>query len=279
MPKVSVIIPTYNRANFLKEAIESVLNQTYKDYELIIVDDGSTDETPKIIAQYKNKLKYIVIPHHGVSKARNVGIKTAKGEFIAFLDSDDLWYPKKLEVQINFFDNHHNALICQTEEIWLRNGKRVNPKKYHKKPSGMMFEKSLERCLISPSAVMMHKTLFEKVGLFDESFPACEDYDMWLRITARFPVYLLPEPLVIKRGGHPDQLSKLVEALDKWRIKAIEKILKSGILNETQYKLALEELKKKCQIYASGCLKRNKFKEAKYYFKLPEKYQINCSTK
>ncbi|HDD44817.1 MAG TPA: glycosyltransferase [Candidatus Desulfofervidus auxilii] len=279
MPKVSVIIPTYNRANFLKEAIESVLNQTYKDYELIIVDDGSTDETQKIIAQYKNKLKYIVIPHHGVSKARNVGIKRAKGEFIAFLDSDDLWHPKKLEVQINFFDNHHNAIICQTEEIWLRNGKRVNPKKYHKKPSGMMFEKSLERCLISPSAVMMHKTLFEKVGLFDESFPACEDYDMWLRVTARFPVYLLPEPLVIKRGGHPDQLSKLVEALDKWRIKAIEKILKSGILNETQYKLALQELKKKCQIYANGCLKRNKFKEAKYYFKLPEKYQINCSTK
>jgi len=276
MSKVSVIIPTYNRAYFLEEAIESVLNQTYPHFELLIVDDGSKDETAAVVSRYQDKrIKYLFIPHQGVSKARNVGIKEAKAELIAFLDSDDLWLPKKLEVQVNFFQNRPDALICQTEEIWIRHGRRVNPKKYHKKPSGMMFKESLRRCLISPSAVMMRRELFEDVGLFDESMPACEDYDMWLRVTARYPVYLLPEPLVIKRGGHPDQLSRTIPALDKWRIKAIVKILNSGILTPAQYLLALEELVYKAHIYGQGCLKRRKYTEALFYLTLPEGYYLS----
>lgn len=272
MAKVSVIIPTYNRARFLKEAIDSVLAQTYQDYELIIVDDGSQDETAQIVKPYQDKLKYIFVPHQGVSKARNIGIQEAKGEFIAFLDSDDLWLPKKIETQVAFFTFHPDALICQTEEIWIRNGIRVNPKKYHLKPSGMMFAQSLRRCLISPSAVMMCKTLFDDIGLFDESMPACEDYDLWLRVTVKYPVYLLPQALVIKRGGHPDQLSRIVPSLDKWRIKAIIKLLESKTLNPEQYRLAIEELNRKCQIYAQGCLKRGKEKEGCYYLNLPKHY-------
>ncbi|AMM40936.1 glycosyltransferase-like protein, family 2 [Candidatus Desulfofervidus auxilii] len=272
MPKVSIIIPTYNRAQFLKEAIESVFNQTYQNYELIVVDDGSEDNTKQIIARYKDRLTYTDIPHQGVSKARNTGVNLAKGEFICFLDSDDLWLPKKLEFQMAFFDSHPDALICQTEEIWVRNGIRVNPKKHCLKPSGMMFAQSLRRCLISPSAVMMHRRLFDLVGLFDESFLACEDYDLWLRVTARYPVYLLSLPLVIKRGGHSDQLSRKVEALDKWRIKAIEKMLVSGALTPKQYALAIKELRYKCEIYAKGCLKRGKIKEGLYYLNLPNNY-------
>jgi len=134
MPKVSIIIPTYNRARFLKEAIESVFNQTYLDYELIVVDDGSEDNTKQIITRYKDRLTYTDIPHQGVSKARNTGINLAQGEFICFLDSDDLWLPKKLEAQMDFFNSHPDALICQTEEIWIRNGIRVNPKKHCRKP-------------------------------------------------------------------------------------------------------------------------------------------------
>ncbi|MDL1971071.1 MAG: glycosyltransferase family 2 protein [Candidatus Desulfofervidaceae bacterium] len=272
MVKVSVIIPTYNRAHFLKEAINSVLAQTYKDYELIIVDDGSQDETAQIVKSDQDKLKYIFIPHHGVSKARNVGIQEAKGELIAFLDSDDLWLPKKLEIQAAFFTFRPAALICQTEEIWMRNGQRVNPKKYHLKPSGIMFAQSLRRCLISPSAVMMRKTLFDDVGLFDETMPACEDYDLWLRVTAKYPVYLLPQALVIKRGGHSDQLSRIVPSLDKWRIKAITKLLESNTLSADQYLLAVEELNRKCQIYGLGCLKRGKESEGLFYLNLPKHY-------
>ena len=275
MPKVSVIIPTYNRAYFLKEAIESVLKQTYPHFELLIIDDGSEDETATVVSRYQDKrIRYLFIPHQGVSKARNVGIKEARAKLIAFLDSDDLWLPKKLELQVKFFQNRPDALICQTEEIWIRYGRRVNPKKYHKKPSGMIFKESLRRCLISPSAVMMRRELFERVGLFDESMPACEDYDLWLRVTARYPVYLLPEPLVIKRGGHSDQLSRTIPALDKWRIKAIVKILNSGILTSVQYFLALEELVYKTHIYGQGCLKRQKYTEALFYLTLPENFYL-----
>jgi glycosyltransferase involved in cell wall biosynthesis len=275
MPKVSVIIPTYNRAYFLKEAIESVLKQTYPHFELLIIDDGSEDETATVVSRYQDKrIRYLFIPHQGVSKARNVGIKEARAKLIAFLDSDDLWLPKKLELQVKFFQNRPDALICQTEEIWIRYGRRVNPKKYHKKPSGMIFKESLRRCLISPSAVMMRRELFERVGLFDESMPACEDYDLWLRVTARYPVYLLPEPLVIKRGGHSDQLSRTIPALDKWRIKAIVKILNSGILTPVQYFLALEELVYKTHIYGQGCLKRQKYTEALFYLTLPENFYL-----
>jgi len=272
MVKVSVIIPTYNRAYFLKEAIDSVLAQTYKDYELIVVDDGSEDETAQIVKQYQNKLRYIFIPHQGVSRARNIGIQEAKGELIAFLDSDDLWLPQKIEMQVTFFTSHPEALVCQTEEIWIRNGLRVNPKKYHLKPSGMIFAPSLKRCLISPSAVMMRKRLFDEVGLFDETMPACEDYDLWLRVTAKYPVYLLPQALVIKRGGHPDQLSRVIPSLDKWRIKAIIKLLESKVLTQKQYLLAIEELNRKCQIYGQGCLKRGKEEEGMYYLNLPKHY-------
>lgn len=268
---VSVITPTYNRAKFLKEAISSILNQDYPNFELIVVDDGSIDETASIIDDYGNRIKYIRIAHQGVSRARNVGISQAKGELISFLDSDDIWRPKKLSIQVEFFKYHPDALVCQTEEIWIRNGVRVNPKKYHKKPSGMIFEQCLKRCMVSISAAMMHKALFEAVGLFDESFPVCEDYDLWLRVAKTYPIYLLEEALVIKRGGHMDQLSKM-PCLDKWRIAAIEKLLNTNALSLRQRHLAIEELTLKCNIYGKGCLKRGKLKEGLYYLSLSKKY-------
>jgi len=268
---VSVIIPTYNRANFLKEAIDSVLNQDYKNFELIVVDDGSTDETTSVLKGYYDKIKYIRIPHQGVSRARNVGIEQAKGGLIAFLDSDDLWMPKKLSIQVEFFKKHLDALVCQTEEIWIRNGRRVNPKKYHIKPSGMIFEQCLKRCMVSTSSVMVRRSLFESIGVFDESFYVCEDYEIWLRVSARYPIYLLREALVIKRGGHSDQLSK-TPCLDKWRISAIEKLLSKNTLSPSQRHLAIKEMTLKCNIYGGGCIKRGRLKEGLYYLNLPKKY-------
>ena len=270
-PQVSVIIPTYNRGWILKEAIDSVLAQDYKDLELIVVDDGSTDNTFEILASYGNDIKVLFQENKGVSAARNRGITEASGQLIAFLDSDDLWLPRKLSTQIDFFNQMPDALICQTEEIWVRNGIRVNPKKRHKKPSGMIFEPSLELCLVSPSAVMIRRSLFDRVGEFDVTLPACEDYDLWLRISCRFPVYLIDTPLIIKRGGHDDQLSSM-KGLDKFRIKAIVKIIKSNRLSDNQYSAAVKALKEKCEIYSDGCRKRGREEEALYYAKLADNY-------
>ena len=269
---VSVIIPTYNRCFCINEAIESVLAQSYKDFELIVVDDGSTDNTLQNLSVYEGKIKTIPADHRGPSAARNRGIHASKGNWIAFLDSDDLWLPDKLEKQILFFSNNPEVFICQTEEIWLRNGKRVNPRKKHKKYSGWIFDQCLPLCIVSPSAVMIHRTVFEKVGLFDESMLACEDYDLWLRIAPHFPIFLIKEFLTIKKGGHPDQQSRKVPALDRLRIQAICKALENGSLSPSQHDQALEELKIKCLIYGQGCLKRGRQEEGRKYLGLPEDY-------
>ncbi len=270
-PLISVIIPTYNRGWIIKEAIDSVLSQDYRDFELIIVDDGSTDNTLEILNSYQDDITVLRQNNHGVSAARNLGIMAASGRFVAFLDSDDLWLPQKLSSQVDYFNLNPDAIICQTEEIWIRKGVRVNPKKRHKKPWGMIFEQSLALCLVSPSAVMIRRSLFDEVGFFDEKLPVCEDYDLWLRISCRFPVYLIDTPLIIKRGGHDDQLSAS-SGLDKFRIKSLKKIIASGLLSKTQYRAAVKTLKEKCAIYEAGCSKRGRKEEALYYTKLSDSY-------
>jgi glycosyltransferase involved in cell wall biosynthesis len=270
-PLVSVIIPTYNRGWIVQEAIDSVLNQDFTDYELIVVDDGSDDDTAMILAGYGESISVLHQPNKGVSAARNHGIAAASGQLIAFLDSDDLWLPRKLSTQVKFFKDHPDAVINQTQERWIRNGVRVNPKQRHHKFSGMIFEHSLALCLVSPSAVMLKKNLFDDVGGFDEQLPACEDYDLWLRISCRYPVQLIDKTLIIKRGGHADQLSK-APGLDKYRIQALVKIIESSLLTPPQSEAARTTLKEKCAVYAGGCRKRGREQEAKYYYRLAERY-------
>jgi len=269
-PLVSIIIPTYNRGWILKDAIDSVLSQKFQDFELIVVDDGSTDNTGDILRIYQDNIIIIRQKNSGVSAARNKGIYRASGSLVAFLDSDDLWLPEKLSAQVAFFNANPDAMICQTEEIWIRNSVRVNPKNRHKKPWGMIFEQSLMLCLVSPSAVMIRRNLFDTVGLFDESLPACEDFDLWLRISCKYPVYLIDTPLIIKRGGHEDQLSRN-PGLDRYRIFSINKMIESNLLSKEQHKEALKILKEKCLIYAGGCIKRGREEEALYYMELAEK--------
>lgn len=263
-PLVSVIIPTFNRAWAVERAVDSVLDQDYRPFELIVVDDGSTDQTAEILARYGNQLTVVCQENRGVSAARNAGIARAEGDLIAFLDSDDFWRPKKLTVQVDFFTSNPDALICQTGEFWVRNGRRVNPGRRHRKLSGMIFTSSLELCLVSPSAVMMRKTLFSMVGGFDETLPACEDYDLWLRVTRRYPVHLIDASLVVKTGGHPDQLSA-APGLDQYRIRSILNLLESNKLTEDQKQAAADVLSRKCRIYADGCRKRGRIDEARYY--------------
>jgi glycosyltransferase involved in cell wall biosynthesis len=270
-PLVSVIIPTYNRGWIVQEAIGSVLDQDFADYELIVVDDGSDDNTPAILAGFDRAITVLHQSNSGVSAARNHGIRAASGQLVAFLDSDDLWLSGKLSTQVKFFKDNPDAVINQTQERWIRNGARVNPKARHHKFSGMIFEHSLVLCLVSPSAVMMKKSLFDRVGFFDEQLPACEDYDLWLRISCRYPVHLIDTPLIIKRGGHADQLSKAA-GLDKFRIQSLVKIIESGLLTPQQRRAAIATLKQKCEVYAGGCRKRGRKEEARSYYRLAEKY-------
>ncbi|MFA7254495.1 MAG: glycosyltransferase family A protein [Candidatus Omnitrophota bacterium] len=294
MNSISVIIPTYNRAAVLPRAIDSVLAQSdtkrwtdpssggkSADFELIIVDDGSTDATASEYGvrgtEYGEKsinagsvrrtpyalpIQYLRQSNLGPAAARNTGIKYAKGEWIAFLDSDDEWKPGKLKAQLEFFRANPDYLICQTEEIWIRNGTRVNPMKKHRKFGGFIFEKCLPLCVVSPSAVMMHRKLFDEVGLFDESLPACEDYDLWLRIAAKHPIGLIEKAYIMKYGGHADQRSREFPAMDQFRIRSLAKILSQNILTPEQTFAARRMLEEKAKIYIEGALKRGKEKEA-----------------
>jgi glycosyltransferase involved in cell wall biosynthesis len=270
MGRVNVIIPTFNRAKRLIRAISSVLDQTFTDFEIIVVDDGSTDGTNLALNRFGERILYEAhTQNRGVSAARNTGIGRACAPLIAFLDSDDYWLPEKLAVQVEYFDRHPCTMVSQTDEIWIRNGRRVNPRKRHQKPSGDIFKPSLRLCLVSPSAVMLRRSILDEVGLFDEDLPACEDYDLWLRISCRYPVYLIRQELVVKEGGHIDQLSRSHWGLDRYRIRALVKLIQSGVLDESQVKSAMDELSFKCRIYAGGCLKRGKHQEGNFYLQLP----------
>ncbi len=273
-PLFSVIIPTYNRANFLKIAIDSVFNQTEKNYQLIIIDDGSTDNTKQLIKNYKNpKLEYYYQKNKGPASARNYGISKTCGKFICFLDSDDRFCTHKLEATNHYIKKYPNCKIFHSEEIWYRNGKLLYQKKHHKKPTGFVFENAVKLCSISISTAAVKKEVFAKIGIFDPKLPACEDYDFWLRATSRYSVCLIPDFLTIKEGGHKDQQSKKYPALDKFRIHALLKILENKNTEKHYQKIAYQQLKTKCIIYLKGAAKRNKVNEIKKYQNILNKYQ------
>jgi glycosyltransferase involved in cell wall biosynthesis len=258
---VSVVIPTRQRPETTVRAVASVLGQTHGELECIVVDDGSGDDTLERLARIGDeRLNLVPREHGGVSAARNTGIARARGGHIALLDSDDWWEPAKLERQLAAM-TRHGWDICQTDETWIRHGRRVNPGKIHRKRGGEIFEASLELCLVSPSAVMLTREIWEESGPFDETLPACEDYDLWLRILLRRPIEFLPERLVVKTGGH-DQLSRSIRGLDLFRIRSLLKV--RGLMDVTDPRRAAldRELARKARIYVRGCLKRGREVEA-----------------
>ncbi|GBD99891.1 UDP-Glc:alpha-D-GlcNAc-diphosphoundecaprenol beta-1,3-glucosyltransferase WfgD [bacterium BMS3Abin07] len=263
--KVSVIVPAYNRGATISRAIDSALGQTYRPEEIIIVDDGSTDGTRGILKDYGDRITTVSLEKNcGPSRARNEGIRRAKTEWVAFLDSDDEWERDKLERQAGYLDRYPFYEIIQSDEKWIRNGKRVNPCRHHEKPEGWIWERSLERCLISPSAALAKKSLLGRYGGFDESYPVCEDYDLWLKISRHHPVGLAPGLSVVKYGGHEDQLSQTVPAQDRYRVRTLYRMLREEKHSGFREKI-IPVLKKKLKILIRGYEKRDRLKEAQEY--------------
>ncbi|NOY24071.1 MAG: glycosyltransferase family 2 protein [Acidobacteria bacterium] len=254
-PSISVIIPTFNRKARVLQAIASVLAQTRRPDEVIVVDDGSTDGSAGEIQREFPTVIVIRQENCGVSVARNTGIRAATGNWLTFLDSDDKWKPEKLKKQLTYVMAHPVFRVSQTDEVWIRNGSFVNPMKKHEKRGGWFFRDALKLCLVSPSAVMIRSDVFRDIGFFDETLPACEDYDLWLRILAREPIGFLAEKLVVKYGGHPDQLSRNFIAMDRFRVRAILKILRFAKLSAKDRKAAITELAEKCRILEQGYAK------------------------
>lgn len=259
MAHFTVIIPTYNRRELTMRAVDSVLAQSFKDFQLILVNDGSTDGTEELANRYRDRLIYLEQKNRGVSAARNLGIRAADSPHIAFLDSDDCWFTTKLQAHADFIKTNPTIRIHQTLEQWHRNGKRVNPRERHLKRQGDIFLPSLEVCLISPSASMINRDIFEEYGLFDDNLPACEDYDLWLRITAFEKVGLIEEEHMIRYGGHADQLSGIFWGMDRFRVYAVVKLLaESGSKLPLPFKkAAVNTAVKKSEILLQGALRRN----------------------
>ncbi|HEY6299323.1 MAG TPA: glycosyltransferase family A protein [Candidatus Binatus sp.] len=277
-PDVSVIIPTYNRRAMLPEAIDSVLAQSNQSFELIVVDDGSTDGSAENLARLGQTIRFERIDHCGPASARNRGVAMARAPLIAFLDSDDLWAPTKLERQLAFMRANLDCAISQTNEIWIRNGRRVNPGLRHRKRAGDIFIDSLRTCLISMSATMMRTELFRSLTGFDESMLAAEDYDLWLRILIGHEAGLLDESLVTRRAGHPDQLSATTPALDRFRILALTKLLAYDRLSPARRTAVVEVLVEKCRVYAGGLTRRGRIDQARLYESVAEQAQTCRAT-
>jgi glycosyltransferase involved in cell wall biosynthesis len=277
-PKVSVVIPAYNHERFIQAAVDSVLAQTHANLELIVVDDGSTDQTQvllkRLAAGARIPIRVLRQDNRGAAAARNLGIRMARGSLLAFLDSDDWWLPGKLAVQAAAMEAQPELLISHTREIWHRNGQRVNQKKKHDPPDGDVFAASLGMCVVGMSTVVARRQFFDRYGLFDEDLPCCEDYDLWLRAGSREPFLLAPQPLTGKEGGRPDQLSEIHRmGMDVFRIRSLGTLLDSGVLTPAQQQATRIELIRKCLIYGQGCVKHGRPEEGARYLALAQLHQ------
>jgi len=272
MEGISVIIPTYNRVSFLERALRSVHRQTLSCDEIIVIDDGSVDNTRDSVTRFSKQckipLRYIYQDNQGPAAARNRGIREAGFSFLAFLDSDDHWQKKKLELQYSMLAAQPEMMISHTKEKWLRRGAHLNQKKIHQPGDGDIFKHCLRICAVGMSTVMVQKKLFSEIGFFNEDLRCCEDYDLWLRVSSRFSFLLIEQPLTIKEGGREDQVSyQFRVGMDRLRIRAIIDLIKEQSLSTKQTKWALEELHGKCMVYGKGCLKHQKAEEGKNYIR------------
>lgn len=276
MPRVSVVIPTHNRLSMLEEAVRSVEGQGHSDHELIVVDDGSSDGTDRWLRAREGVRPVLLGRRHGPSFARNRGVEAARGDLVAFLDSDDLFLPDKLARQVEVLDRDASLALCHGNEIWLRDGRELRQLDKHEKRGGWIFEHCLPMCRISPSAAMVRRQVLLEAGGFDEELEVAEDYELWLRLTSRYPVGFVEQPVVVKRGGHADQLSTRYGRIEMFRVEALRRLLERWDLSSEQRQAALAVLAGKCEIVARGCEKRGRSEEARRYRELPGRLTSRC---
>ena len=272
--KISIVIPTFNRIGSLPRALDSALNQTYQPSEIIVVDNGSSDGTTKLLRERYPSIRLLIEKKLGVSAARNKGIRHSKFQWIALLDSDDAWDKTKLEKQKNALASSQDHFrLVHTDEIWIRNGNKFNQMKKHQKFGGDIFNNCLSLCCISPSSVLINKNIFKEVGYFDESLPVCEDYDLWLKICSQEKILFINQKLTLKYGGHKDQLSKTYWGMDRFRIKSLENLILNYKLKPDQKINTIKTIVKKLKIIVNGAYKRNnssiinKYEEKLFYWK------------
>jgi glycosyltransferase involved in cell wall biosynthesis len=267
---VSIILPTYNRAHLLARAVRSVLQQTFSDWELRIVDDGSMDETAALAEEFvrsDSRVQYVRQENRGVSAARNVAIFSTESPWIAFVDSDDEWLPNKLELQLKYAEENPHIRLIHSEENWWRNGKLLQRLKRHEKLGGRVFRSCLPLCYISPSTVMIRTELIRMHGGFREDFLACEDYDLWLKISMQEEVGVISEPLINKYGGHEDQLSAR-KVLDEYRARALWEMRDHPALTVDDRTALLEEFARKRDILIKGYEKHGHLEKAAFWRQL-----------
>lgn len=224
-----VIIPTFNRATLVKRAIESVLEQSYPYFNLYIVDDGSTDDTKEVTSSFLSdkRVHYLFKPNSGVSAARNFGMIHSHSLWITFLDSDDQWLPDKLKIQAQAIVENPTFSFFHSNEIWIKNNVRVNPPLKFDKSNNQIFERSLHTCLISPSTVAIKRDLITQLGMFNESLPSCEDYDLWIKVMLSHSPYFISDYLINKYHGHELQLSVMDPLMEYFRVISLFNILEN----------------------------------------------------
>jgi glycosyltransferase involved in cell wall biosynthesis len=271
-PAISVIIPNFNRRQFIGRALDSVLSQTLPALEIIVVDDGSTDQSLEFIKNKYPSIRLLTQEHKGVSAARNLGIKLAKGAWIALLDSDDAWFKEKLSLQYKAVEQNKTYKVVHTNEIWMRNYSPLKQMKKHRKYGGHIYQHCLPLCAMSPSSIMIHQDVFDDIGFFDEDLPVCEDYDLWLRICSRYPVLFLEQALITKHGGHDDQLSQQYWGMDRYRIRALAKILNTTNLNPADHKATVEMMLNKIELFLKGAKKHGNNEFCHEFEKLQNNY-------
>ena len=277
---ISVVIPVYNRPDLLGRTLQSVVRQSLSPLEVVVVDDGSSPPVDENQSRIYPGIKIVRNENNsGVANARNRGIKCTSGEWIALLDSDDEWEPSKLEKQTEYLQRFPNIRAIHTDEKWLRNNNEVKPPAYLNKSNHLLWERSLKHCLICPSSILLHRSIFDVIGFFDESLSVCEDYDFWLRLLLHQEIGLVDEKLVIKHGGHTGQLSTTTWGMDRFRVIALEKILLNPLLSAKRKHLVHQVLIEKCTILAQGSEKRQKLKEAEAYRNMSEKYSALLNKK
>lgn len=229
-PRVSIIIPTYNRAHMIVECLDSVLNQTYRHFEVIVVDDGSTDNTEAVLKPYFDRIKYIKQENHGNAAARNTGIREAKGEIIAFNDSDDLWLPDKLEKQVRYLDEHPDVdMVCGNGVFFgdqKIEGKKVIPDKraVPLERDGITLRAIFMKSSIRTPTIVARRHVIEATGGFDPDFKVCVDLDFAFRVLMKFKVAFINQPLFRLRR-HTEHIGGDSERRTLFNIKAIEKLL------------------------------------------------------